>query len=411
MGAPPRPHPLTRSRFANNVNRAITTMWAKGWTTQPALEPDALWALGAKGFSHEDEVSIRAPEEVADFRERLDRLCRSLREEADLNALGHTMAYGQLKKAIHDRHALGRLWRRRPDLARTQIAPPIAVIGQMRSGTTRVHRLLAADPRHCGTRFCDSHHPVPASPDLRPLVSRAALAFLRRINPWLDTLHPFGPTRADEEIGWLAAALSPASYEAQWRIPSFVAWSEALDPAPVYAEFARILRTDAAHHDNGDRPRILKCPQFTEDLPALFASIPGIRCIVTHRDEGAVWQSAVSMVACQSAYQSDSITLSEIETEWERKIALREERLSAGLRKVDGTSAAVGFDELNADWQGEIRRLYSELGLTLDDRALHAMTRELDRKSRKPHQSHSRQLQNFDLRRPSQAGKALRAAR
>ena len=34
-----------------------------------------------------------------------------------------------------------------------------------------------------------------------------------------------------QEIGWLSAALSPCAYEAQWRIPSFVGWSEARDPA------------------------------------------------------------------------------------------------------------------------------------------------------------------------------------
>lgn len=412
MAPPPRLHPLARSRFANGVNRAITTMWKNGWTTRPDLDPDALWTLGADGFTREDEISIRTDDEVADFRERLSRICRSLREEANLNALGHTMAYGQLKNAIRDRHALGRLWRQKPELAKTAIAPPIAVVGQMRSGTTRVHRLLASDRRHCGTRFCDSHHPVPASPDLRPIVSRGELGLLRRINPWLDTLHPFAPRRVDEEIGWLASALSPASFEAQWRIPSFVAWSEARDPAPVYAEFARILRTDAAHHGNADRPRILKCPQFSEDLPALLASLPGTRCVVTKRDEEAVWQSAVSMVACQSAYQSDTISLSEIEAEWDRKIALREARISRSVAEAKVPVVEVAFEDLNADWRSEIRRVYAALDLNLDEGTLQAMQDELQRKERRHRDSHAKQLQRFALRRPaSSALEPLRAVR
>ena len=72
-----------------------------------------------------DEISVRAEQEVADFRERLAHLCASLRDEAQLNALGHTMAYGQLTSAIRKRHALGRFWTEAPELAAARIAPPI----------------------------------------------------------------------------------------------------------------------------------------------------------------------------------------------------------------------------------------------------------------------------------------------
>ena len=95
-----------------------------------------------------------------------------------------TMAYGQLTSAIRKRHALGRAWRTDPSLPQGDIASPIVVVGQMRAGTTRMHRLLAADPDHAGTRFCDSHNPVPVTPDWRPLKAAAALAIARRINPW-----------------------------------------------------------------------------------------------------------------------------------------------------------------------------------------------------------------------------------
>ena len=294
---PPRPHPLCVSRTATLANRAIAGMWERGLTVQPPLDPDFLWAKGSEGFAPDDEISIRPPEDVADFRARLEALCRSLREEAQLNALGHTMSYGQIVAAIEKRHALGRLWRERPDLAETPITPPIAVVGQMRAGTTRVHRLLAADPRHAGTRFCNAVDPVPPAGnvfDWRPLKLRAGLAIARLVNPWLDSQHPFGPTRADEELGWLTTALDVCAFEAQWRIPGYVAFSEARDAAPLYREFARILRTDAAMMGNADRPRVLKCPKFAEDIPALLAELPGTRLVVTRREPDDVLASSVS---------------------------------------------------------------------------------------------------------------------
>ncbi|WP_120717712.1 sulfotransferase [Tsuneonella amylolytica] len=390
-----RSHPLAVSRTARLARKAIAAIWRLGIDEKPPLDPDYLWRIGSRGFAPEDESGERSAEDVADFRDRLDRLCRSLREEAALNPLGHTLAYGQLTAAIRKRHALGRLWRTRPELARTEIAPPIVVVGQMRSGTTRLHRLLAADPAHAGTRFCDSFDPVPRSPDLRPLKGTAALMVARRINPWLDTLHPFGATRADEEIGWLSAALNPCAFEAQWRIPGYVAWSEAQGAVPVYREFARILRTDAATRGNTDRPRVLKCPQFTEDLPDLLAQLPGARVAASDRDESGVWASSVSLVSSQSAFQSDHADLAAIEAEWHRKIALRDERMAEALRAFEGPVAVTGFEALNADWRKAIAATYTALGLRLSPAALAGMERErsLDRDA--DHRNHAAMLRRF----------------
>lgn len=390
-----RPHPLARARTAEWADRAVQALWDRGVTPKPPLDPDYLWRIGSRGFEAADERSIRSASEVADFRQRLEILCTSLREEAGLNALGHTMAYGQLTSTIRKRHALGRAWREDTSLAQTGIAPPIIVVGQMRAGTTRVHRLLAADPRNCGTRFCNSHFPVPASPDLRPLKAGAALALARRFNPWLDTLHPFGATRIDEEIGWLAGALSPATFEAQWHVPGFVGWSEERDAAPVYAEFARILRTDAATMGNAAMPRVLKCPQFAEDLPALLEQFPDARLVVTRRDSAELLDSSISLVASQMAFQSDRLDLARIENQWRTKLALREARLEAALADFPGPVARVEFDALGADWRAEIARTYAALGLELTDAALRAMAAEHRRSREGAHNHHRAQRARF----------------
>nr|WP_282098353.1 sulfotransferase [Qipengyuania polymorpha] len=305
------------------------------------------------------------------------------------------MAYGQLKSAIRTRHALGRLWREEPGSASTPLAPPIIVLGQMRSGTTRVQRLLAADPQFSGTRFCDSHNPVPSRPDLRPMKARAALFMARRVNPWLDTVHPFGATRTDEEIGWLAAALSPAAFEAQWRIPAYLAFSEARDAGPVYREFARILRTDAAFHDTAERPRVLKCPQFAEDLPALLAQFPDARIVHCRRDTDDVLASSISMVASQMAFQSDEHDLSALEREWRRKVALREERMTSALDTFTGPVAVVDFARLNADWRDAIAETYAVLGVKFTGDVESAMRKERAASRDDAHRHHKAQMLNF----------------
>ena len=385
---PPRPHLLARSKMAERANRLIAAIWAKGIHAKPALEPEALWAIGCKGFAPADATFSRSIEDIADFRERLEVLCKSLNEEADLNALGHTMAYGQITSAIRMRHKLGKSWAQNSGIEKTPIAPPIIVVGQMRAGTTRMHRLLAADPAHAGTRLYNAMNPLRSVPDMRPIKTRAGLAIARRINPWIDTLHPFGATRVDEELPWLSHALSPVALEAQYRIPSYIAFSEARSAAPLYREFGRMLRTDAAMMRNAALPRVLKCPQYAEDLPALLQEFPDARIVVTKRDSEEVLASSVSVVACQMAYQSDSALLQDIEAEWRRKLALRDARVETALSSFKGPVAQVEFGDLSADWLAEITRTYRELGLDLTREAIAAMRAEQDRAARSPHHGH-----------------------
>ena len=373
----------------------LDAAWRKGFGAKPTLDPDELWEKAISDAPSHGETRVRSDVDVADFRQRLEVLCQSLAAEAHLNSLGVTMAHGQLVRVIRQRLHLGVLWGKAPALLDTPLAPPIIVVGQMRSGTTRVHRLLAADPSLAATRFCDSWHPVPRSPDTRPAWSALSLVFARALDPWLDSIHPFGATRADEELGWLAAALDHCAYEAQWRIPTFTAFSEARDPAPIYREFARMLRTDASWHENAHRPRVLKVPQFAEDLPALLAQFPDARVVMTRRCEGDLVRSSASLVANQMAIQSDNVDYGWIEVEAARKIALRQQRMDAALATFSGPLAEVDFDALDENWEGEIARVYRELGLEMTHASLPAMREEQRKANASSHHNHAKQMGGF----------------
>lgn len=395
---PPRPHLLARGRRAAQANDFLGKAWGKGWLPPPNLDPDGLWALAAKGFGARAaaaEHGGRASEDVADFRERLTRLCASVLAEADLNPLGQAMAFGQLMRTVKNRLALGDLWAKRPALLETQLAPPIIVIGHMRSGTTRIHKLLAADPAHSHTRYCDAYHPVPARAGLNRAKAAVELAMLGVLNPWMQSIHPMAPAEVEEELAWISAALHHSIYESQWRIPAFSAWSEAQDASPIYREFRRIFQTDAAMRDNADRPRVLKVPAFAEDLATLLALFPDARLVLASREHDAVLKSAVSLAANQMAVQSDTCNLAEIEALWRHKIALREARLADALEGWCGPVARLSFDELNADWEGAMGRCYRDLGLVLTPGALAAMRRMMAASESGAHHAHAAQLAGF----------------
>ncbi|HSG34934.1 MAG TPA: sulfotransferase [Sphingomonadaceae bacterium] len=392
----PRPHPLARAKLVCRLDRMLGSAWDRGWLNRPPLDPAELFEKAAIGVRPGGEEGGRRGDEVADFRLRLDRLTDSLSNEARLNSLGLAVAHGQLVRVIRQRLRLGRWWARYPHLYQTPVAPPILVVGQMRAGTTRIHRLLAADPAHAATRFCDSWNPVPQkAPDLRALKSTFALMGARRIDPWIDSIHPFGARRADEELGWLASALDHCAYEAQWRIPGFTAFSEARDPAPIYREFARILATDAARHGNADRPRVMKVPQFAEDLATVLEQFPDAKVVVAMREPKDVARSAASLVANQMTIQSDEVDYAWIKREWDRKIALRQRRMDEALATFDGRVARVDFAALEDDWEGEIAQVYRALGLKLTPEAQRSMQAEQRRSDQTPHAGHRIQMRQF----------------
>ncbi|MEQ8773675.1 MAG: sulfotransferase [Erythrobacter sp.] len=402
MGVPPRDHPLARSPLAERASALLGSAWQKRRLPEPSLVAQEIWQIAARplgALAETAEHAGRGAGEVADFRERFERLAAAVREEADLNPLGRAMAHGQLVRVVRNRLRLGALWARRPAMAETPLAPPIIVIGHMRSGTTRIHKLLAADPAHSHTRYCDAYHPVPSRFGVNRAKSALDLALLGALNPWLQSIHPMAPARAEEELAWISAALHHSIYESQWHIPSFSAWSEARDPAPIYREFACVLRTDAAHRGNAGRPRVRKVPAFAEDLATLLGEFPDARLVIAERDREAVLKSAVSLAANQMAIQSDSCDLARIEALWRHKIAMREARRAEALGNWDGPVTRLDFDALNEDWEASIRRTYADLGLTLTERALVAMRAMMDESARGSHRDHSAQLARFAERR------------
>jgi hypothetical protein len=398
MAPPVRDHLLARGPLATRANAFLGKAWERGWLPPPDLDADALWALAAKPYGARAEAvehGGRSPDDVADFRERLARMIASAKAEADLNPLGRAMAWGQLSRVVKNRMAFGALWLERPELLATNLAPPIIVIGHMRSGTTRIHTLLAADPAHSHTRYCDAYHPVPALPGLNRVKAALELAMLGALNPWMQSIHPMAPAAVEEELAWISAALHHSIYESQWHIPAYSAWSEGRDPAPVYREFCRILQTDAAHRGIADKPRVLKVPAFAEDLATLLALLPEARLVLAEREPGAVLKSAISLAANQMAMQSDSCSLTAIEARWQHKIALREARMAEALAGWQGRAARLTFDALNRDWESAMARAYADLGLTLTAQALTAMRKTMAASESGHHHAHAAQLARF----------------
>ena len=388
-----------RTRLAR-VNGVLDHAWSKGWLSRPSLEPAALLAKARAKTGLKDAGADDG------WRARLDLLTRALHDEAALSPLGLTIAHGQLVAALANRLRAHDLWRRHPEIGEQPILAPVIVLGQMRSGSTRMQRLLACDPRFGHTRFFESWNPIPAGtiglPDDRRLRGWLALRCAGLLNPEFDAIHPTAVAAPDEETGLHNISIFGAAFEAQWRIPSFARAGEAMDTVPVYEEFRRLLQT-IAWLRRGKRagepvgPCVMKMTQLTQDLGAVLRVFPDARLVCLERDPAALVASSASLAHSQMRVQSDRVDPRWIGREWLRKVALRQERMREVLAGADAPRVHVAFADMDRDWRGEMRRVYRMLGLPLTAEVEARMGRYLARPGHRRLAGHRYTLADYGL--------------
>lgn len=379
--------------------------WKRGVLPPPDLGPHTL--------RQQAEAATGLTADTIDrdfFEQQLQVLLNSLHHEAQLNAFGRLVAHGSILKVMKERLWFEDLLARHPDIDAIELAPPIIIAGSMRSGTTRLQRLLASDPAFNALKLYEAQSPVP-SPDVvrarragrrDPRIWRtaAALRFIASINPAIMAAHPTGALWVDEELGLNEQSLSGAMIEAQRRVPGFARHCEAVSQLPAYTRLARLLKARCwLEGSNPDKPFVLKTPQHLQDMEAVMAVFPRAKWLFLHRDPIELVASGASLVWNQMVIQSDAVDPHWVGREWLHKTA---HRLAVAARIRPSIPADSQLDltytAMNADWLGAVRQVYTFLGHELTPAAEAAMHQYVDVASRHHgFQQHRYHLRSFGL--------------
>lgn len=392
---------LPRTRFIDGLNLAIGAGRRLGLLAPTRLEAPSLIARAQEDAGLGDFGDPW-------FAEPLGVLLDSLREEARLNPAGEVSAAATLHHLLRDR-LLAQMWfEKHPEILARPLRNPVVIVGPMRSGTTRLHRLLASDRRFAHLRSFETISPVPRpgfervmegrAEDFRPVLARRIMRVARLANPRTLSIHPTGPYEPEEELGLIAASLYGMKFETQWRIPSYARWCEGQSAVPAYRHMADLLRLIGwSQQESSLRPWILKTPQHMLDLPALLEVFPDARLIFTHRDPGRIVGSAASLAWNQTSIYSDAVTPQAVGEEWLRKTELMIARMRAAREGIPGERMIdVQYEEVERDWRGTMRRIYRFLALDPEP-AMPAMKRYMDRAAALKRTPHEYSLAAFGL--------------
>ncbi|MCA0978226.1 sulfotransferase [Qipengyuania flava] len=343
------------------------------------------------------------------FTRPLDVVLDSARAEAGLNAAGELSGMKTIHHLLRDRLYAQMWFKRHPEILARPIRNPVVIVGPMRSGTTRLHRLLASDDRFAHLRSFETISPVPRPDfeevlaghreDFRPVLAKRILKVARLANPRTLSIHPTGPYEPEEELGLIAASFYGMKFEAQWRVPTFARWCEGESAVPAYRHMANLLRLIGwSQEESSLRPWVLKTPQHMLDLPALLEVFPDARLIFTHRDPQSIVGSAASLAWNQTIIYADDVNPQTIGREWLRKTNLMVSRMSEFRKDLPAAQAIdIHFDEMDNDWRSAMERVYQFLGLDIEP-ALQGMAAYLDRTAASKRTLHTYSLAEFGLR-------------
>ena len=390
-------NPPRRTRFIDMLNGSMRAARKVGMADPPLLDRKSLVARASETTGLDDFGDEW-------FIEPFDRLLEALHGEARLNAAGEWAASAQFDKVLKDRLWAQMWFARHPEILTRPMPHPVIVVGPMRSGTTRMHRLLAADHRFSHLRSFETISPVPrpdfehGGRDFRVTLAGRIMRVARLANPRTLTIHPTGPMEPEEELGLLVNSFWSTKHDAQWWVPSYGRWCEAQDPAPAYRQMVRLLKLIGwSQQVSSLRPWVLKTPQHMMDLPALLAVFPDARLIFTHRDPLAVVGSAASLAWNQTVIYSDHADPARIGEEWLRKTKLQIDRMRAARDHVPRERMIdVHYEDMEGDWRAAMRRVYDFLDLDIAP-ALPAMERYQERTRTLKRRPHRYSLEEFGL--------------
>lgn len=394
--------PPRRTRFIDLADGVIRGGRKLGVFGPPRLDKDALLeeAAAATGLNDFGDRWFEKPFEV---------LLDSVKREAQLNAAGEFSATKMFHHVLRDRLYTQMWFGRHPEILARPLKNPVVIVGPMRSGTTRLHRLLAADQRFAHLRSFETISPVPRpefeqvlageAEDFRPKLAARILKVARLANPRTLSIHPTGAYEPEEELGLVAASMYGMKWEAQWNVPSYAEWCHEESAIPAYRHMANLLRLIGwSQQESSLRPWILKTPQHMLDLPALLEVFPDARLIFTHRDPKQVVGSAASLAWNQTIIYSDHNDPAQTGRDWLGKTATMIARMRAARDAIPRERMIdVQYEDMETDWRGTMERVYRFLDLEMEP-AVAGMEDYLDRSARLKRHPHRYSLAEFGLR-------------
>lgn len=333
-----------------------------------------------------------------DFFEALSRLLQSCQEEARLNLIGKIALRVDVLDTLCARLKMERDRQLYPNISRQEIRQPLFILGLPRSGTSALHRLLAADPQHRVPLMWEVRSPSPPTPvdeKRRIRQARQSSNFFNWLAPTFRYVHVVGGEVPQECVSLMTPTFLSDQFDAMYYVPSYRRWFFQQDLRPAYEYHRRFLQ-HLQFRRNGRR-WILKAPTHMFAMPALLSVYPDALFVQTHRTPVDAMASVSSLVTILRRAFSDAVDPAIICREaidyWSEAMDrfLRERNRLGDNRLCD-----IRYDEIRREPIGTVRRIYDHFGWSLSRQAEQSMRAVIAGERQRESANHRYDLSQFD---------------
>jgi hypothetical protein len=337
----------------------------------------------------------------------LETLVDHVNRDAGLTS-PESSAGARIQSALADRLRLEQYFKDHPEAADERIELACAIIGLPRTGSTMVHRLLAASPRLTALWWWETAFPfplpgeTPSDPAPRQDAARAMVDWLLTEWPDFESIDPMEAMAINEEVVLLDRTFLSTTYDSMMPIHAYGHWQAEQDHEPAIRDLVRFMQ--AIQHQRvarGEprRPWVFKTPHYVLGaLDGLLKVFPDVKLVMTHRDVAQVLPSYCSMCASLSVNSSTSYRKQDQGAHWTRRFRDGLERLEsirAGLPA--GQVIDVRYEDTVSDPLGTLQRIMVALGLDLDGADKAAMETTIAANARETRPSHRYAAAEFGL--------------
>ncbi|MDQ4085275.1 MAG: sulfotransferase [Actinomycetota bacterium] len=335
--------------------------------------------------------------------EGLRVLLDSYAREAGLTPTGNRVKRAFLRAGLVARLLSESGWKRHPEYADVPVERPIFVTGLPRSGTTALHRLLAADPRHQGLELWLTEVPQPRPPreswESDPVYCGIRDGYSRHHveHPEFMGLHYIAADQPEECWRLLRQSTASVSFESLAHIPAYSRWLDSYDWGPAYQRHRANLQLIGL--PDPDKRWVLKNPSHLFALDALMAAYPDALVVQTHRSPRTAVASACSLSAHAAKGWSEAFVGDRIGRDQLDLLGRGVDRFTTERGRHDPARFVdVYYRDFVADPLGTVEQVYAAFGLRLGEAAraeVERLRRESTRGARRP--AHRYSLADFGL--------------
>jgi hypothetical protein len=333
------------------------------------------------------------------WEEPLERMLDSINNEAELHPIGQFITRQRIINLLSVRLRAEDYFKKYPEILEQEVYPVMMIVGLQRTGTTKLQRLLAADPENRALLSWEALNPAPIKNDDSSGIERIKLAklsvkALQYMSPGFFAIHPIEYEAPEEDVLLLDVSFLSTTAEATMHVPSYADWLEKTDQSPAYAYMVKLLKL--LQWQRPGKRWVLKTPHHLEFLDLAQKHFKDIHFIWTHRSIYDSIPSFLSMVAYSRKLFSNQVSAEQVADHWVRKTGFMLDK-AIEFRKSEGNKlfSDIEYDQLINNTLNVVEKIYSDQGDRITDELKRIFSMAMDQNPKGKYGKHIYQLSDF----------------